>query len=320
MTKMMRAMQKRTSNSKLKLVEIPIPTPAEEEVLIEIETCGVCNGDSVAIEGNAPEYPIIPGHEVIGTIKEIGSKVAGWGVGQRVGIGFHAGKGKINGLSIDGGYAEYMVANGEHIIEIPDIIESAEASPLMCAGETTFSALLKSLASPGDLVGIQGLGGLGHLALQYADKFGFETVAISRGEDKRSLVKTLGATHYINSTQNDVAEELKALGGAKVILTTVPDGRAIAPLLKGLKKGGQLMVVSGSSEKIDLSPSDLLGNQLSIKGSFTAGKKEIAKMLHFSIIKNVKPMVEIFSLEQAALAYEKMKNSEVQFRAVLKIK
>lgn len=318
--KLMRAMQKKSAESELELVRIPIPNPNENQVLIEIDTCGVCNGDSVTIEGNAPQYPRIPGHEIVGEIVEKGTNVSKWNIGQRVGIGFHAGENQVNGLTIDGGYAEYMVANSANIIEIPDSVDSAETSPLMCAGETTFSALMNSIAKQGDLVGIQGIGGLGHLAVQFANKFGFETVAISRGSEKEELIQKLGADHYIDSSKTNVSEELQNLGGATVILTTVPNGRAIAPLLKGLKKDGQLMIVSGSNEKIDVSPSDLLGQQISLKGSFTAGKKEIEKMLHFSILKNVKPLVEVFPLENAVEAYNKMKNSDVQFRAVLKIK
>lgn len=316
----MKAMQVKKPGRLMELVEVPVPVPAEKQVLIEVETCGVCNGDSVTIEGNASHYPRIPGHEVIGTIAKMGSAVKDWTIGQRVGIGFHAGNGDINGSTIDGGYAEYMLAKAENIVAIPESISSQEASPLMCAGETTFSALLNSMGKPGDLVAIQGIGGLGHLAVQYAKKLGFETAAISRGTAKKSLIEKLGADHYIDSSNDDPAEKLKQLGGAKVIVSTAPSSKAIKPLLKGLKRNGQLLLVSGSRESLDISPSELLGKQLSITGSFTDGKENIIKMLRFSVLNEVKPMIELFPLEEANQAYQKMKQSEVQFRAVLKIK
>lgn len=320
MKKTMRAMQMKSSESQLELVEIPIPVPTANQVLIEIETCGICHGDAVTIEGNAPEYPRIPGHEVVGTIADVGELVKDWKLGDRVGIGFHAGKGKINGLNVDGGYAEYMVANAANIVSIPDDIKSEEASPLMCAGETTFSALFNSLAKPGDLVAIQGLGGLGHLAIQYADKFSYETVAISRSDDKKTLIQSLGANHYINSSQSSIVDELQSLGGARIILLTTPTVNNIRELLKGLKKDGQIIIVSASKEKMDISPSDLFKKQASIKSTFTADKQAIDKMLRFSMVKRVKPVVEVFKLEEALLAYNKMKAGDIQFRAVLKIK
>ena len=315
----MKAMQVVTPGKPMELVEVPIPTPAADQVLIEVETCGVCNGDSAAIEGKARNYPLIPGHEVIGRIAELGADVTNWEVDQRVGIGYHAGSDQVNGRTINGGFAQYMTANADRIVQIPAEISSAEASPLMCAGETTFSALRNSQASAGDIVAIQGLGGLGHLAVQYAKKIGFETVAISRGKEKQALIKSLGADHYIDSLEENIGEVLQKLGGAKVILSTVPSGAAIAPLIPGLKKHGQLVVVSGSNEPFNISPSQLLTKYLSITGSFTAGKDEIKQMLRFSELNDVKPLIETFPLEMANEAFEKMKQSEVKFRAVLEI-
>lgn len=315
----MKAMQVITPGKPMELVEMDIPTFADNQVLIKVEACGVCSGDSAVIEGKAKKYPIIPGHEVVGKIAELGSHVNNWEIGQRVGIGYHAGNGHVNGRTVNGGFAQYIVANADQIVHIPEGISSIEASPLMCAGETTFSALKNSQAKAGDLVAIQGLGGLGHLAIQYAKKSGFETVAISRGKEKESLIKSLGATHYIDSLEEDIGSTLRNLGGATVVLNTAPTSESNDSLISGLKKYGQLIVVSGSNQPLNVSPSQLLTNYLSIKGSFTAGKDEIQKTLRFSELNDVKPLIETFPLEMANEAFQKMKEAKVKFRAVLKI-
>lgn len=223
---MMKAIQVAGKGEAMTLVEIPVLQPNEGQVLLKVEACGICHGDSKAIEGAATSYPRIPGHEVVGTVEKLGTGVASWKVGQRVGIGWHGGHGHTTALTTDGGYAEYMVAYEDGLIAIPDEITAEEAAPLLCAGETTFSALHNSGASPGDLVAISGIGGLGHLAVQYAKKAGYEVAAISRGADKEALARALGAHHYIDSEKENPAEALKALGGVKVILATTPNARS----------------------------------------------------------------------------------------------
>lgn len=315
--KMMRAIQVPAKGEPMKLVEIPVPVPGEGQVLLRIEACGVCNGDSMAINGGASEYPRIPGHEIVGIVDQLGHGSTKWDIGQRVGIGFHGGHNHVTGLTMDGGYAEYVVVFEDALIQIPDEVSSEEASPLMCAGETTFSALRNSSARPGDLVAVSGIGGLGHLAVQYAKKAGYQTVAISRGSDKEQLARELGAHHYIDSDKEDPAEVLKALGGAKVILATAPNPKVISSLVNGLKKDGELIIVAGSGERLELSAMDFVRGPYTVKGSFTAQAKEIDDAVRFSVLTDVRPMIEVFPLEKASEAYEKMMSAKTRFRAVL---
>ncbi|CAM3353945.1 zinc-binding dehydrogenase [Paenibacillus taichungensis] len=315
--KMMRAIQVPAKGEPMKLVEIPVPVPGEGQVLLRIEACGVCNGDSMAINGGASEYPRIPGHEIVGSVEQLGHGSTKWDIGQRVGIGFHGGHNHVTGLTMDGGYAEYVVVFEDALIQIPDEVSSEEASPLMCAGETTFSALRNSSARPGDLVAVSGIGGLGHLAVQYAKKAGYQTVAISRGSDKEKLARELGAHHYIDSDKEDPAEVLKVLGGAKVILATAPNPKVISSLVNGLKKNGELIIVAGSGERLELSAMDFLKGPYTVKGSFTAQAKEIDDAVRFSVLTDVRPMIEVFPLEKASEAYEKMMSAKTRFRAVL---
>ncbi|MEH7276001.1 alcohol dehydrogenase catalytic domain-containing protein [Neobacillus vireti] len=317
--KTMKAMQIPSKGEKMKLIEVPVPQPGEGQVLLRVEACGVCNGDTRTIRGGAPEYPRIPGHEVIGIIEELGSGSTKWKMGERVGIGYHGGDNQVTGLTMDGGYAEYMVADEDGLCSIPNEITALEVAPLMCAGETTFSALRNSKARPGDLVAIQGIGGLGHLAVQYAKKAGFLTVAISRGRDKEELVRQLGAHHYIDSEKEDPAQVLQALGGAKVILATAPNAKAISSLINGLGSDSELIIVAGSGEQLELSAMDFLKGPNTVRGSFTGQAKEIQRAVNFSVLTDVRPLIEIFPLERASEAYEKMMAASIRFRAVLKI-
>ncbi|NEU29673.1 zinc-binding dehydrogenase [bacterium LRH843] len=317
--KMMKAIQIPSKGEKMKLVEIPVPQLGEGQVLLRVEACGVCNGDSRTIKGGAPEYPRIPGHEVIGIVEELGAGSTKWKIGERVGIGYHGGDNHVTGLTMDGGYAEYMVAYEDSLSSIPNELSVLEAAPLMCAGETTFSALRNSKARPGDLVAIQGIGGLGHLAVQYAKKAGFRTVAISRGTDKEKLVRQLGAHHYIDSEKEEPSVALQALGGAKVILATAPNAKAISSLINGLGSDSELIIVAGSGEQLDLSAMDFLIGPITVKGSFTGQAKEIQEAVNFSVLTNVRPIIETFPLERANEAYDKMMAASTRFRAVLNI-
>ena len=312
----MKAIQVAAKGEQMKLVEIPIPQPGEGQVLLKVEACGICHGDSKVIEGAASSYPRIPGHEVVGIVDKAGTGVTKWKVGQRVGIGWHGGHGHTTALTTDGGYAQYMVAYEDGLISIPDDISSEEAAPILCAGETVFSALHNSKARQGDLVAVSGVGGLGHLAIQYAKKSGYQVAAISRGNEKEELSKTLGAHYYIDSDKEDVAEVLQKLGGAKVILATAPNAKAINPLIKGLGTDGELIVAAVSDEKLDWSPMDFLMVPNAVKGTFT-DIYEMEAAVRFSILTDVRPMIEVFPLEQAREAYEKMMAAKTHFRAVL---
>nr|WP_275983971.1 zinc-binding dehydrogenase [Paenibacillus hamazuiensis] len=316
---MMNAMQIPSKGEKMTLIQIPVPQPGEKQVLLRVEACGVCHGDAVAIRGASPAYPRIPGHEVVGIVEQLGLGSTKWNIGERVGIGWHGGNNHVTGLTIDGGYAEYMVAYEDSLSRIPDGLSAVEAAPLMCAGETTFSALRNSKARAGDLVAIQGIGGLGHLAAQYAKKAGFRTVAISRGRDKEALIRQLGAHHYIDSDEEDPARALQALGGAKVILATAPNAKAISSLIKGLGSDGELIIVAGSGEKLELSASDFLKGPNTVRGYFTGHAPEIQDAVNFSVLTDVRPMIECFPLERASEAYDKMMAASTRFRAVLHI-
>jgi D-arabinose 1-dehydrogenase-like Zn-dependent alcohol dehydrogenase len=335
MTKLMKAIQVKSPGADFEVVQMEIPEPKENEVLIKVEACGICHGDSLAKEGHMPgiKYPIIPGHEVVGTIDKMGPLVTTWNIGQRVGVGWHGGhcfqcsaclKGNFGacenslttGLHLNGGYAEYMVARPEVMVSIPDELISVNAAPLLCAGRTTFGALKDSHAKGGDVVAIHGLGGLGHLAVQYAVKMGFKTVVLSRGKEKEQLAYKLGAHVYIDTDASDGAKELMKLGGASVILCTAPNSKAISALVPGLGRNGEAIIVTGAGDMIQVPSMLLLGGQRSIKG-YVSGSIEEA--INFSILTKVIPMIEVFPLEQAALAYEKMMTAKVHFRSVLKI-
>lgn len=315
---MMKAIQVAAKGQPMELVEIPVPQPGEGQVLLKVEACGICHGDSKVIEGAASSYPRIPGHEVVGTVAKLGAGVSKWEIGQRVGIGWHGGHGHTTALTTDGGYAEYMVAYEDGLIAISDEITAEETAPLLCAGETVFSALHNSSARMGDLVAVSGIGGLGHLAVQYAKKAGYEVAAISRGADKEELARKLGAHHYIDSEKEDPAKALKAFGGAKVILATAPNAKTISSLMGGLGTKGELIIAAVDDTPLDWSAMDFLLGPNTVKGTFT-DIKEMEAAVRFSILTDVRPMIEVFPLERAREAYEKMIAAKTHFRAVLRM-
>ena len=336
---LMRAMQISKPGADFELIRKEIPEPREDEVRIKVEACGVCHGEALVKEGYFPgiEYPRIPGHEVVGTIDKLGSNVSFWEIGQRVGVGWYGGPCLIcdscrvgdlsncasfltTGISFDGGYAEYMVAPMQALSSIPDELNSLEAAPLLCAGRTSFTALRNSGAKGGDLVAILGVGGLGHLGIQFSRKLGFKTVALSRGTDKEELAYSLGAHIYIDTESSNPAKELQKLGGARIILATAPSSKAISDVIDGLGFDGELIIVAAQGEPIHVFPGQLLGGRRSIRGWTARPAKNISEeVLNFSVISGALPMIEVFTLEQAALAYEKMMAAKVHFRAVLKM-
>lgn len=330
----MKAMLVRSPGGDFELVERPIPEPGAHEVLIKVEACGICHGDALAKEGGFPglSYPRVPGHEVVGTIKKTGASVVAWKVGQRVGVGWHGGhcgfcgacrKGAFGacadslttGLSMDGGYAEYMIGRAEAMVGIPDELNAAQAAPLLCAGGTTLGALRHAGARGGDVVAIQGLGGLGHLAVQFAAKLGCKTVALSRGKEKQALAFQLGAHAYIDTAEEDAAKKLQSMGGARVILCTAPNGKSMGELVGGLTPNGQMVIVAFSRDPMTIPPHWLMATR-SITG-WVGGNLE--ETIRFSIQTGVQPMIETFPLEQAAEAYQSMMTAKVHFRAVLKM-
>lgn len=332
----MRAAQIPEAKGVFEIVERDIPEPASGWVRIKVQACGVCHSDSLVKEGLWPglHYPRIPGHEVIGAIDALGANVDGWKTGQRVGVGWHGGhcgycdscrRGDFfackvalltTGISFDGGYAEYMVARGEALALVPDDLSAVESAPLMCAGLTTFNALRNSVARPGDVVAVHGIGGLGHLGVQFAAKMGFETVAIARGRDKEQLAKQLGATHYIDSEAGDPAAALQKLGGAKVIIATVTNAEAMASVIGGLAPNGELMVI-GAAGPISVNPIMLIGGQTSVRGWYSGTSIDSQDTLKFSAFAGVHSMNEIFPLEKVSEAYERMMSGKARFRVVL---
>ncbi len=315
----MKAIQIPKRGGPFELVERPVPEPTAEQILIRVEACGVCHGENVAIEGHWPnvQYPRIPGHEVIGIVEKVGSKVSKWKVGQRVGVGWSGGGPEaVTGLTVDGGYAEYAVALEHAAVAIPDGLSAIKAAPLMCAGVTTFTALKHSIARMGDLVAVQGIGGLWHLAIQYSRQAGFRTVAISRGKQKAELAHALGAHHYIDGDSENLEKSLQALGGAKVVIATAPNAKAIAAAASGLAFGGEVIIVAGSAEPMALSPIQLITRK-SVRGWVAQGPGDIEETVRFSVLTHVEPTIETFPLAQAQQAYDKMMKADVRFRAVL---
>jgi len=332
----MKAAQITKAGNDFELVDLPLPEPGDNEILIKIQTCGICHSDAFVKEGLFPgiEYPRVPGHEVVGTVKETGKNVTEWKEGQRVGVGWHGGhcftcdacrkgdfincsNGKICGISYNGGYAEYMTAPKEAIAAIPDELSSEEAAPLLCAGITTFNALRNSGAKPGDLVAVQGIGGLGHLAIQYAVKMGFRTVAISGSNDKEDLAKELGAHIFINAGKHDPADELQQLGGARVILATAPNSEAISALTGGLGLEGNLLIVAASGEAVEVSPLSLIMGRKRVSGWPSGTAKDSEDTLQFSALTGAKTIIETYPLEQVNEAYSHMINNKARFRTVL---
>jgi D-arabinose 1-dehydrogenase-like Zn-dependent alcohol dehydrogenase len=333
----MRVVQVAGPKKPLDLVERKIPAPGDGAVRIKVQACGICHSDSLVKEGLWPglEYPRVPGHEVAGIVDAVGPGTAGWTVGQRVGVGWYGGhcghcrscrRGdfvtcqvapQICGLSYDGGYGEYMVAPAQALAAIPEGLSAVDAGPLMCAGITTFNSLRHSGAQPGDLVAVLGIGGLGHLGVQFAAKMGFRTVAIARGADKEPLARKLGAWRYIDSEAQDAAAELTKLGGARVILATVTNGPAMAAVLGGLDIGGQLLILGAAMEPLEISAIQLIMARRSIKGWPSGTAADSEDTLAFSTLAGVRPMTEVFPLERAAEAYDRMMSGKARFRAVL---
>lgn len=333
----MKAAQIQEKGGKFILVDIDKPTPKENEVLIKVEACGICHSDAFVKDGMFPglEYPRVPGHEVVGTVEKAGKNVSLWKVGQRVGVGWHGGhcftcepcrrgnfinceNAKVSGISYDGGYAEYMCAPQEAIAAIPEELSSAEAAPLLCAGITVYNALRNSGIRAGDLVAVQGIGGLGHLAVQYAVKMGMRTVAISTSDSKKDLAKELGAHHFINTEKEDPSEALQKLGGAKLILATAPYSDAITSVVNGLGIDGKLLMVAATMDPIEVSPMQLLMGRKSVAGWPSGTAKDSEDTLQFSALTGTAPMIEEYPLEEVEKAYARMINNKARFRVVLK--
>jgi D-arabinose 1-dehydrogenase-like Zn-dependent alcohol dehydrogenase len=332
----MRAVQVPHPGGRLELVEREIPEPGRGKVRVKVQACGICHSDSFTKDGLMPgiQYPRVPGHEVIGLVDALGGNVAGWAVGQRVGVGWHGGncgycdacrrgdafacetETLVTGITSDGGYADYMIAPREALARVPDELSAVEAAPLMCAGITTFNALRNSGARPGEVVAVLGIGGLGHLGVQFAAKLGFKTVAIARGQDKAPLARQLGARHYIDNAAEDPAAALQKLGGAKAILATVTSAEAMNSVRGGLAANGTLMVI-GAVESLMVDALQLLSGRRSIKGWYAGTSIDSQETLAFSVLTGVRSMNETFPLERAAEAYERMINGGARFRVVL---
>ena len=333
----MRSVHVTKANGPFELVEKDIPEPGARQVRIKIQACGVCHSDSFTKEGLFPgiQYPRVPGHEIAGVIDEAGKDVTQWQTKQRVAVGWHGGHcghcdscrrgdfitckyAQVPGISYDGGYADYMVAPMEALALIPEQLSAVEASPLMCAGITTYNALRNSGARAGDMVAIIGMGGLGHLGVQFAAKMGFNTIAIGRSRDKEEdLMKNLGAKQYIDSRSQNAAEELNKMGGAKVILATVPSGKAMTEILSGLAANGKMVVIGGSDEPIQVPTSLMILGRRSLIGWPAGTSIDSQDTLSFSVLTGVRSMNEVFPLERAAEAYDHMMSGKARFRCVL---
>ena len=318
------------------IVERKIPEPAARQVRIRVQACGVCHSDAFTVEGTWPgiQYPRVPGHEIAGIIDEVGPGISAWKIGQRVGIGWHGGHDgtcrqclrgdfrncvqlQVPGISYDGGYQQYMVAPVEALVPIPESLQDVEAAPLLCAGITTYNALRHSGALPGDLVAVQGVGGLGHLGIQFANKFGYKVAAIGRGSDNAALATRLGATVYIDSTSAKPVEVLQQLGGAQAILATAPSAKSMSELIDGLAPNGRLMVVGASSDSIEVTPAQLIVAVRSIQGWKSGTPADGADTLHFAELSGVRPMIETYPLARAGEAYTRMMSGNARFRVVL---
>jgi len=318
------------------IVEREIPKPEAGQVRIKVQACGVCHSDVFTKEGAWPgiQYPRVPGHEIAGIVDEVGPGVSTWKQGQRVGVGWHGGQDntcpscrrgdfrncrnlKIPGISYDGGYQQYMLAPIEALVPIPDTLSDVEAAPLLCAGITTYNALRHSGAFPGDLVAVQGIGGLGHLGVQFASKFGYRVAAIGRGPENGALAKKLGASLYIDSKSTNAAEALQKLGGAQVILATAPSSKAMSELIDGLGPNGKLIVIGADFDPIQVSPVQLITGSRSIQGWAAGTAADSEDTLRFAELSGVRPMIETYPLEKAGEAYARMLSGNAQFRVVL---
>jgi D-arabinose 1-dehydrogenase-like Zn-dependent alcohol dehydrogenase len=332
----MRVAQVARPGGPFELVEREIPSPGAGQIRIKVQGCGICHSDALVKEGHWPgiQYPRVPGHEVVGVVDALGAGVTQWQSGQRVGVGWHGNhcghcdncrngdffgctvNHQITGIAFDGGYAEYMIAPAIAVALVPDDLSPVEAAPLMCAGITTYNALRNSPARPGDVVAVLGLGGLGHLGVQYATKMGFKTVAIARGQDKAPLAQNLGAWRYIDSQAQDPAAELQKLGGAKTILATVTVGDAMSAVQGGLAVNGTLLVI-GAAQSMQINPLILIGGRCSVKGWYSGTAADSQDTLAFSVLTGVRSMNEVYPLEKAAEAYDRMMSGKARFRVVL---
>ena len=318
------------------LVERDIPEPGPGQVRVKVEACGICHSDELVKEGFWPglQYPRVPGHEIAGSVDAPGAGVTTWKKSDRVGVGWHGGHDfvcepcrrgdfnmcvhrKVTGIDYDGGYAEYVIAPAEALAAIPAQVPAEEAGPFMCAGVTVFNALRNSGARPGDVVAVQGVGGLGHLGVQYARKMGFNTVALGRGADKEPLARKLGAHHYIDAAAVDTVAELQKLGGARVILATAPSAKAISDVVDGLGINGNLLIPAAPNEPITVSVFPLIMGRRQISGWYSGTARDSQDTLEFSALSDVHPMIEKFPLSRVADAYERMHSGKVRFRVVL---
>jgi D-arabinose 1-dehydrogenase-like Zn-dependent alcohol dehydrogenase len=332
----MKAAQIPKAGADFQIVEREIPKPGAAQVRIKVQACGVCHSDLFTKEGYWPgiQYPRVPGHEVVGIIDELGEGVTGWKKGQRIGVGWHGGHDgtclycrrgdfrncrnlKIPGISYDGGYEQYMVAPVEALTTMPEGLSDVEAAPLLCAGITTYNALRHSGALPGDVVAVLGIGGLGHLGIQFANKFGYKVAAVGRGSESAALAKKLGASVYIDNKVTNPAEELQKMGGAQVILGTAPSAKSMTDVIDGLAPNGRLMVVGAESEPIQVTPVQLINGSRSIQGWASGTPTDAEDTLRFAELTGVRPMIETYPLEKAAEAYARMMSGKAQFRVVL---
>jgi D-arabinose 1-dehydrogenase-like Zn-dependent alcohol dehydrogenase len=336
MSMKMKAAQIAKAGAEWELVDREIPEPGIRQVRVKVEACGICHSDMLVKEGFWPgiQYPRIPGHEVAGRVDAVGDNVIEWKKGQRVGVGWHGGhcfvcapckrgdftmciNRKVTGIDFDGGYAEYMIAPAEALAAIPDELPAEEAGPFMCAGVTVFNALRNSGARGGDVVAVHGIGGLGHLGIQYARQMGFKTVALGRGKDKGPLAKKLGAHQYIDSEAADAVAELQKLGGARVILATAPNAKAISGLVDGLSVDGRLLVPAAPADPLTINMMPMIAGRRSVAGWYSGTAKDSQDTLEFSALTGVHPMIEKYPLSRVAEAYEQMHSGKVRFRVVL---
>ena len=334
----MKVAQVSNPGADFQIVERKLPEPGAGQVRIKVQACGVCHSDVLTKEGSWPgiQYPRVPGHEVAGIVDDVGARVSEWKKGQRVGVGWHGGQDgtcrecrrgdfrncrnlKIPGISYDGGYQEYMVAPVEALVAIPDSLSDADAAPLLCAGITTYNSLRHSGAFPGDLVAVQGIGGLGHLGIQFAQKFGYKVAAIGRGSENASLAQRLGASVYIDSKSTNAAEALQKLGGAQVILATAPSSKAMSELVDGLGPNGRLIVVGATFDPIEVTPIQLISGSRALQGWSTGTPADSEDTLRFAELTGVRPMIETYPFEKAGEAYARMMSGKAQFRVVLTI-
>jgi D-arabinose 1-dehydrogenase-like Zn-dependent alcohol dehydrogenase len=336
----MKAIQISKPGGNFELVDRPIPEPGRNQVRIKVEACGVCHSDVLVKEGLWPgiQFPRVPGHEIAGRIDAVGPDVTQWKQGQRVGLGWHGGhcficdpcrrgdfvnckNEKVTGIHFDGGYQEYMIANAEAVAAMPDLpgdgLPADEAAPLLCAGITVFNAMRNAGMRPGDLVAVQGIGGLGHLGIQYARQMGFRTVAIGRGADKKPLATKLGAHEYIDTDAGNPAEALQKLGGASLVLATAPDSKAMSALVDGLGPRGTLLIVGAGFESLTVTPLQLIGGSKRVQGWASGTGKDSEDTLRFSVLSGVRPMIERYPLEKAAEGYQQMLTGKARFRVVL---